>query len=185
MSRWENKFSRKSQAISKPSRSSVISHASWNRAVPVERMLRRAERFGSETSGMGWFCKAKRTSKSGLYPASDFSPSARANSTKGMALANESTRLLMARSQMIGSNERGRTFVKLGVIAGLAATLLMFYPTGDGQARTSPIISRSRSPPWKACSRPTTARRWPSSASRTWKNSGSTIRWSFPTRSAS
>src|SRR5258705_6787585 len=36
---------------------------------------------------------------------------------------------------MLQSEEFGRTFVRLGVIAGLTASLLMVFPTGDGQGR--------------------------------------------------
>jgi cytochrome bd ubiquinol oxidase subunit I len=48
----------------------------------------------------------------------------------------------------------GRTFVRLGVIAGIAATVLMLFPTGDGQGKNIACISRRRWPPWRACSKP-------------------------------
>ena len=101
MSRWENKFSRKSQATSRPSPSSVISHPSWKRAVPVERMLRRAERFGSEISGMGWFCKAKRTSNSGLYPGFRLLAERAHQLDERHGVGKRVHRQLMHRSQMI------------------------------------------------------------------------------------
>ena len=44
--------------------------------------------------------------------------------------------------------EFGRTFLRIGVIAGFAAALLAF-PTGDRRACWSRATSRSRSPPWK------------------------------------
>ena len=76
--------------------------------------------------------------------------------------------------------EYGRTFVRLGVIAGFIAALLMLFPTGDGQGEDRrpasaghagrhgrPVRDRPR------------ARRSSSSASPTWRSSGSTTRsWS-------
>ena len=78
--------------------------------------------------------------------------------------------------------ESGRTFVRLGVIAGMVATILMPSPPATGRSTTSSRISPRRWPPWKASSTPNRARRSPSSASRTSITGASTTRSRFPTR---
>jgi cytochrome bd ubiquinol oxidase subunit I len=61
------------------------------------------------------------------------------------------------------ANERpeyGALFVRVGVVAGLAATLLMVFPTGDGQGKMVAENSPSPWQPWKGCLKPRTAPRW-------------------------
>jgi cytochrome bd ubiquinol oxidase subunit I len=55
--------------------------------------------------------------------------------------------------------EFGRTFVGLGVIAGLIASLLIIFPTGDERDKTSRAINRSHWRRWKVFFKPSAVRR--------------------------
>jgi cytochrome d ubiquinol oxidase subunit I len=78
--------------------------------------------------------------------------------------------------------ESGRIFVRLGVIAGMVSTVLMAFPTGDGQVHN--IVGHQ--PPTLAAMEglftPNRARRSSSSASRTSRSGASTTRSPSPTR---
>ncbi len=82
--------------------------------------------------------------------------------------------------------EYGRTFVRVGVIAGAIATFLMVFPTGDGQGKNiafhqpatlaamEGLFETADGAPLAILGQPDHR-----------KPAGSTIRWSSPTRSAS
>ena len=70
--------------------------------------------------------------------------------------------------------------MRVGVIAGWHRRILMLFPTGDGRARTSPCTNRSTLAAMEGLFHTARARRWRSSASRTWKTGGSTIRSIVP-----
>ncbi len=55
--------------------------------------------------------------------------------------------------------EYGKAFLRIGVLAGVVASILVAFPTGDGQGRNVAFHSRLRLLQWKGCSNPKKARR--------------------------
>jgi cytochrome bd-type quinol oxidase subunit 1 len=75
---------------------------------------------------------------------------------------------------------QARLYLKHGTLAGLVASVLVAFPTGDAQAK---IVARYQEPALAAMEGASNQDRWPtsrSSVSPTWPSDGSTTRFACP-----